>query len=216
MRTVFCDTLYVMYYFLSFTVVNDKDVSLRGSMSSKNEDRVQDIFHTGKKIKIDDKDAPFYQISINPSTSRKIPAPGKQSLDKISISTQDTGFIFLASPKVQKFFDEHNIKNLQCIDVDILNASDKILEGYKIINILDKIDCVDFEASDLTFFDSGTMDSINELVLDENKIPKQTKMFILDKSLNAIMVHESLKELIEQSDLTGFQFFPFDEPWELY
>jgi hypothetical protein len=202
-----------MYYLLSYLIEDEKkDVSLNGIIYNNEKEIVSEIFDNGKMLNSKEIKAPFTVILDEKESNIK----NKIKKDKISIYVTDAGFLFLVSEKVQIFFGNLKFGNLQFFDVTIKSSTIEFSD-YKILNIIDKIDCIDFSASDLKTFDNGDISSIENLVLDESKIPKGKELFLLAKRSTAIIVvHRNLKEAIEKEKITGFQFVNLENAWSLY
>jgi len=202
-----------MYYFLHFGGEDEKkEMSFSGTIYNKKKLVVDTIFDDGNILKESDIHAPFTIILDEKESSIK----KKSQTDKISTYVIESGFVFLISPTARAIFEKLNIDNLQYFDV-VVKSSNLEVKDYKIVNITDKIDCVDFDASDLELYRNGNIDSITTLVLNENKIPKDKQIFLLGRrATGVIIVHESLKKAIEESKLTGFYFVRLDEADQLY
>jgi hypothetical protein len=202
-----------MYYLLSYLIENEKkDVNLNGTMYNSEKEIVRGIFDKG--IILDPKEikAPFTIILNEKESSIK----NKRKPDKISVFVINAGFLFLVSPKVKIFLEGLGLKNIQFFDVTIKSSSGEISD-YKILNIADKIDCIDFNSSDIETFDSGDISSIENLILDQDKIPEGIQLFLLAGRTSAtIVVHQNLRDAIEKEKLTGFQFVNLEEASSLY
>lgn len=202
-----------MYYLLSYLLENEKkDVSLKGTIYNSEKEIVRGIFAKGDVLDPKEIKAPFTIILDEKQSSIK----NKVKKDKISIFVINAGFLFLVSPKVQNFFESLNLKNVQFFDV-IIKSSTSEISDYKILNITDKIDCIDFNASNLKTFDNGDISGIENLILDEDKIPAGKQLFLLAKKTSAIIVvDQNLRDAIEKEKITGFQFVNLDKAWSLY
>lgn len=203
----------IMFYLLDYNFEDEKkDISLQGTIYNKKQEIVDTIFNKG--IFLNEKDInPPFTVIIDEKESR---IKNKRLRDKISISVINSGFLFLVSPSTKMLFEKLQIDNLQFFDVSIKSRILKI-DDYKIINITDKINCADFKKSDLRLFEDGDIKGINQLVLDEKKIPKGKQIFLLGNTPRGIiLVHKNLKEAIEKSSLTGFTFINLDQADEIY
>lgn len=202
-----------MYYLLNYFVEDEKKhMWFEGTIYNRKKDIVKAIFDKGAMLKESEIQAPF-TIILNEKESgikKKIPS------DKISTSVIESGFLFLISSAAQMLFEKLNVDNLQYFNVDI-KSKDLEINDYKIVNITDKIDCVDFSASELELYDNGDIDMISNLVLDEAKILKGKQIFLLGRRATGIViVHEKLKKAIEEAKLTGFHFVTLDKAGQLY
>ncbi|MFT3701394.1 MAG: hypothetical protein QM802_03450 [Agriterribacter sp.] len=202
-----------MYFLLGYSIQDEKkDMRLNGTIYDYNQDTVGKIFDKGQYLDPSNINAPFIVILDEKDSRFK----NRIRKDKISIHVIQAGFLFLISPTAQLFFQNSTIDNLQYFDVAIRGNNFEISD-YKIVNILDKIDCVDFGASDLKLYSDGRISRILKLVLDESKIPDGKQIFQLGKfSASAIVIHENIKQKIEGAGLTGFSFTEFDKAYKLY
>ncbi len=196
-----------MYYFLDRVIVDEKKhYSLRGALHDKEEKKVRRVFDDG--VVHDNMPAPF-TLALDASRS----LISKRTLtDKISSSGKGTGALFLVSPKTQQLFDDLLVDDVQMYDVHI-KVGDFELVDYKTVKILDKIDCIDLEKSEVQYDEKyDWVKSAKSVVLDEKKIPKGKQIFLLGKRrAGSILVHSDLRTAIEKAGLTGFRFFPLDE-----
>lgn len=202
-----------MHYLLHYSFEDEqKDMRFKGTIYDKNQNVVKEIFDKGDTLNESEIQAPFTIILNEKASSIK----NKKPKDKISTSVIESGFLFLISPDTLALFEDLNLNNLQYFDVSIKSSFFQT-NDYKIVNITDKIDCVDFSVSDIDLYFDGDISSISKLVLDETKIPKGKQIFLLGKrETGIILVHEDLKNAIEKAKLTGFRFVELDNADLLY
>lgn len=86
-----------------------------------------------------------------------------------------------------------------------------VSDDYKIASIVGVADCVDKEKSNLTYFDDGDIKLIKKLVLDYSKIPSNLKIFRLINDRTLPLVHQSIKDAIVGSGMTGCVFYRPEE-----
>lgn len=192
-----------MYYFLDRVIVDGKkDYSLTGILYDNDKKKVDDIFDDGKRH--ENLSTPFLFILDESNSLLK-----KRTLtDKISSDAIGSDILFLLSPKAVELVEKHAGEDVESYEVRVKSSSLE-LEDYRIVKIIDKIDCVDLEESDLDYDeDDDSIDSAESIVLDESKIPPGKQIFLLGKRYaGVIIVHEDLKNAIEESGLTGFSFY---------
>ena len=200
-----------MYYFLEKVIIGEKkDYSLRGTLYDNNKNKVNKVFDDGLPHK---ELAPPFLLVLDETRS----LTSKRVLtDKISSSGKGSGLLFLVSRKTQKLFSELLSQDIQMFEV-LIKGSNFELSDYKIIKILDKIDCVDLEKSDVDYDeDFNSIDSAESIILNEEKIPKGKLIFLLgQREAGVIVIHEELKKAIESAGLTGFKFYKLDEAYML-
>ncbi|HKR05904.1 MAG TPA: DUF1629 domain-containing protein [Bacteroidia bacterium] len=203
-----------MYYLLGYNIEDSKtDIWFNGEIYNNNQVEVDDMFmfSSGNALKQNEIQAPFKIILDEKESGIK----NKKLKDKISTSTTGAGFLFMVSPVAEALFLKLKIDNMQYFDVTVKSKGFE-LNNYKIVNITDKIDCADLSASVLEM-KKDQIRSMTSLVLDENKIPKNKKIFLLGRKKTAIvLVHENLKKSIEEGGLTGFRFFELENARGFY
>jgi hypothetical protein len=204
-----------MYYLLSYEIEDEKkDMYFKGPLYNKNQDKVDNVFmfSSGSALDANEIQAPFTMILDEKQSSIK----NKKQKDKIASSTVGAGILFLISPAAKAFFEKLKIDNVQYFAVSVKSKSLEVRD-YKIVNITDKIDCADLSASDIVIDSDNEISSISSLVLDEAKVPKDKKIFLLARRSTAIIiVHEDLKKSIEEAGLMGFRFVELTDAGQLY
>lgn len=125
----------------------------------------------------------------------------------------NAGPLFVVSEKLRKVLDDANA-SVEYHSVNLLKKGKRI-DGvkYYFANLLEKIDCFDFEKSTYTV-DDGFIDKIERLVIDESKVNQKT-LFRLDRSYDVIIFASSnLRDAIETRKISGVKFYaPADWRW---
>ncbi len=184
-----------MYWILSNELVDeDNDADLSGGV---NVELGGDLsFDNGTFMKI-----PVPKIILTLNNDSRI---GNMT-DHLSIS-ELYGLVF--SKKLRDVLGELGVDNIQYFDLDIVDPkTGKHYTDYKIANVVGLVDCVDIDKSDLTYFDDGDIEFIDKLVLNETKIPSNIKVFCLLNDASLPLVHQSIKNAIDGSDITGCVFY---------
>jgi len=97
------------------------------------------------------------------------------------------------------------VDNIEYFEADVLDTFTDQKLDYCAVNILGKINAVDKDNSDLIMV-GGNMIDVEKMVLDESKI-QEHKIFMLGEFPMLIVVHKSIKEIVEKQGFTGFMFF---------
>ncbi|MCF6323059.1 MAG: hypothetical protein L3J89_01835 [Gammaproteobacteria bacterium] len=188
-----------MYWILSNEFVNeDNDADLSGDVN----------LDLGGEISFDDgipvtASIPKIILTLN-SDSHMGEMTDHLSIDEVC------GLVF--SARLCELLHKVMVDNIQYFDFDIISPKDsKIYTNYKIANVVGLVDCVDKDKSDLTFYDSGTIEFIDKLVLDETKIPLELKIFRLLNRTTLPVVHQSVKDAILNAGITGCLFYKPEE-----
>jgi hypothetical protein len=186
------------YYVLELRSKFEKDISFSGITYDANQEVVEDVFFWGNSItKIVHQ--PFTVILDERSSKFN------KLLDRITIDTNRTGLVLLVSPEAQKILKQLNLP-IEFIDVVI--KSNKIeLKDYKFVNVIGRINCVDKQKSELEYLRENIILIYDKLVLDNTKIPSGTEIFLLgEDNTMLVIVSERVKNAIESSKLSGFEF----------
>jgi hypothetical protein len=195
-----------MYYILLDKLEKPKfDIHIAGALIDSNRKVQPNIFGYGDSMKgIADKS---YSVRVNETFSM----PGKLR-DRLSVYIHNSVYLFIVSERAQKVLTEFAANQIEFYTF-LFNYEETTVTEYKIVNVLNKIDCVDLEKSNIGFEDYdknvgiGSIYSINELVLNTALIPENLDIFLLGKCTNPIIIfHERLKKQIENLSLSGFVF----------
>jgi hypothetical protein len=126
----------------------------------------------------------------------------------------NVGPFFVVSERLRALFDKANAaveyhlvtlsKNGQFVDNK---------EPYYFANLLEKVDCFDFEKSIYTL-DDGFVDTIKLLEIDESKANGKI-LFRIDRAYDIItLVNQDLHDLVLAEGVTGVKFYtPTDWRW---
>lgn len=120
---------------------------------------------------------------------------------------------------IQGFFGGYHAINQRGIDVlkEYFHGTTELLplnyekEPYFIINVVDLVDCVDYEKSIVTRFDSGRIMGFEKYVFIEEKIKDKHIFKIIDEPERAPFVSDTFRNRVMDSGLTGFRFI---EVWD--
>ena len=83
---------------------------------------------------------------------------------------------------------------------------------FWLVNVLDVADCLDWEQSELTYFDDGGLKGIGRYVFKPNCLEGHHMFRTPEHKYSRIFVSDEFKSLVENSDLVGLRFVP--APWE--
>lgn len=112
----------------------------------------------------------------------------------------------------RKFIDtlaSLSVDNIEYFEADVLDTTTNQKLDYCAVNILDRINAVDKDNSDLIMVGDNMID-VEIMVLDESKI-QEHKIFMLAEIPMLIVVHKSIKDIVEKQGLTGFRFISEEE-----
>jgi hypothetical protein len=196
-----------MYYILLNELEKPRfDVHIDGALVDSKGIVQPNIFGEGHSVKsIADK---YYSVKINDTFSKS----GKLR-DRLSVYVHHSIYLFVVSEKVQQLLNKSTADQVEFYPF-VFNKGETTITEYKIVNVLHKIDCLDDEKSEIDFdeYDDrdrpiGSIYTIDKLVLNTSLIPRNLNIFLLDRSVDPIIIfHESLKNQIEELSLSGFVF----------
>lgn len=182
------------------------DAHVEGVLLNQFKQVIPIIFNKGKSLK-DFLKSQFY-IEKEDSYSKM----GKYR-DRLSTVVNSSNPLFVASAKLESLLNEMGNGQVEFFNLTILDNKGVANSDYKIVNIINKIECINYEESELDFefYDgddpSGDIITTYKLAIKTEQIPDGLNIFLLDKYKDEIIVvHERLKSAIIQRGLSGFVF----------
>jgi hypothetical protein len=148
---------------------------------------------TNNKKRIDGD--PFFEFGIH----SKIP--------KFDLLSNEERY-YLVSPKLHKAISTFD-DTFQSFNVKDVDENEKQnLVDYKVINFIKTISCFDWDESiyDDEHKEYGIASHADKIVLDEEKIPDGTHIFLVQEMTSGIIFTETAKEYIEKNGFTGIKF----------
>lgn len=141
----------------------------------------------------------------------------KNSIPKIELTCDDSNLPnCIPNFQCYLYFDESIIQiirakgfnNFQLFDVTVNDENGKNIGSHKLVNILDVLDVIDRENSELEVDenDDSYIRDILKLSLDNKKIG-DAKIFRLAGYETLLIVREDIAQELVNSNLTGFEFF---------
>ena len=118
------------------------------------------------------------------------------------------GGIMLISGKIASILQGLNVPNIDYYPSVIVRPNGEIIEDYYTINILNVIECVDFDKSDYEkrIYPRSWIPDFRKMVLDEKLIDKGITLFRLKERRTLVAVHESIVKECEKQGVTGINF----------
>jgi len=135
------------------------------------------------------------------------------------LDVMDAAGWFLFSNRLYQQMATLEIKGMQLFPAVFINDDKKYYEDYFLTNFYEKLDCLDVDKSiirsksesrDNIYYNAKKIYLSTE-VLD--KIPEEQRLiFKIDKIRPAyIIVHQKIKDIIEQENATGAKFYRIDQ-----
>ncbi|OJH34180.1 imm11 family protein [Cystobacter ferrugineus] len=139
----------------------------------------------------------------------------KEGGSKLTDSIPNTSALLVVSEKLRGILERETAKGtIEFLPVRLRTPRKKVLDApYFIANVLGTVACMDAKKSDFTM-DPISKDQVHRfrrLVLQEKKIPKDTKIFRLAERSRLILVRENLGQTILDEDCTGMFFQELDD-----
>ncbi|MBJ6761925.1 hypothetical protein JGU66_14215 [Myxococcaceae bacterium JPH2] len=139
----------------------------------------------------------------------------KEDGSKLTDSIPNTSALLVVSEKLKGILERETTRGtIEFLSVRLRTPRKKVLAApYFIANVLSTVACMDAKKSDFTM-DSIIKDQVHRfrrLVLQEKKIPKDTKVFRLAEQAQLILVREDLGQTILDEDCTGMFFQDLDD-----
>jgi len=105
----------------------------------------------------------------------------------------------LVNEKVKKLLEEQTTTIINYIPLKV----DKY--DYWLLNIINHLDCFDYENSEFTVFDNGKPDKITKAKFHLEKIPEIGVFRIKEKPV-PLFITEKLKNIFEEAGVTGVKY----------
>ena len=121
----------------------------------------------------------------------------------------------LFSPKLRKLFEDLGVTNIEYFDCKVKDVKkNKVHENYKIANIVGLVECIDMKKSEMKLADPEDPDSkilsARNIVL-KKKIPSNLKIFRTKYLTRLILIHDDVKNAIEERGITGCSIAASDD-----
>jgi len=166
---------------------------------------VEDAYEIGRGVprsKSFPEDACFH---MNPAFPKEI---------KLADNIKNRDLLLVVSGPLKSFIEAREPRSTEYLPITIYNHNNRVAsDDYFIINPHQVIDCIDQEASDLTWnkIDPELISSCFGLVVDESRIDDSLLLFRLKYMPNVVLVREDLVEDLEGASFTGLRFVELDE-----
>ena len=147
------------------------------------------------------------QLGMDPDFNRQI---------KLSDHLDNPNEVIVASPALRAFLEERDVPGLEFLPVEIINHKNKLAsDEFTIVNLLAAPDCLDIEASHVTWNDilPEYVSDVEQIILNANRIDPDVGLFRARTFARPIFVRRDLADAILDAGLTGIRFFELED-WE--
>ncbi|CAM3942148.1 imm11 family protein [Corallococcus soli] len=127
--------------------------------------------------------------------------------------------IAIVSNKLKGLLEQHSGARIEFLPASIANHKGRIAaKDYFIANVLDHVDCVDKERSEVEELhpDPTLLSGLFRLQVLQEPIPPEAKLFRLKTMPPAILIRDDLRALLDAESLTGIRYIAMGEECAIY
>jgi hypothetical protein len=131
----------------------------------------------------------------------------------------NTNRIAIASSKLKALLEQHSGARIEFLPASIANHKGRIAaKDYFIANVLDHVDCIDKERSEVEDLnmDPAFLSGLFRLQILPDRIPPEAKFFRLKTMPTAILIRDDLRALLDAESLTGIRYIAMGEECAIY
>ncbi len=124
--------------------------------------------------------------------------------------------VLVVNNRVKKVLDSLNVDTVEYLPIRLWgHQKAPVSDDYYILNPLGSVDFIDMEKSEYAMdaLDEGQIDSIEDLVVNMNKIPKEAKLFRATTKMDQIFIHDDLRLALEAEGIQGYKLMKA-EGWD--
>jgi hypothetical protein len=130
------------------------------------------------------------------------------------IDAHEEGALIVASARLRKLIEAHNPKDIEFLPVTIKNHKGRVASTeYVIVHGSKGLDCIDQKRSKPThhFIEKKKLSEVEQLILDEARVPKGTHMFRVHNFVYPLwVVDQVLRDAIVDAKIEGVTFIRTD------
>ena len=121
-----------------------------------------------------------------------------------------TTFHFLISDRITDILKKFEFGGIDYYKSQIIYSNGYILNNYHTINILNTLDCINNNLSvyEIRKYGSAEIYKYKKTWLDYSKIPEGIKLFHIKYNGGVPVIHESIKQALEEVAVSGITFEP--------
>jgi len=161
-----------------------------------------------------------FQIDMGVARSEGWPAEASAAMDPdfpkdlgLADSLDGANFVVI-SGKVKQLLQQEAPGKIEFLPIKIINHKGRVAsDDYFVLNPLETVDCIDKEASsvELDSLNKDMIDMCAQLVLKEDVIPPELKVFRTKYWRGRILIRRDLAQKMEQAGLTCLNFIEPEE-----
>ncbi|MCP3168887.1 imm11 family protein [Myxococcus qinghaiensis] len=131
----------------------------------------------------------------------------------------NTERIAIVSTRLKTLLEQHSGARIEFLPVSIANHKGRIAaKDYFIANVLDHVDCIDKERSEVQELDPdpARLSGLFRLQVLEDRIPAEANLFRLKPLPPAILIRETLRARLSAENLSGVRYIEMGEKCAIY
>ncbi len=131
----------------------------------------------------------------------------------------NTESIALVSSRLKGLLEQHAEARIEFLPAAIANHKGRVAaKDYFIANVLDHVDCVDKERSEVEELnpDPALLSGLFRLQVHQDRISPEAKLFRLKTMPSAILIRDDLGALLDAEKFTGIRYIAMGEECAIY
>jgi hypothetical protein len=130
------------------------------------------------------------------------------------IDVHETSIAFIVSKRLKETLAETAEPYVEFLPITIINHKGReASKDYFVVNVSKPINCLDVKKSKPSYnhIEAGRIDDVESLVLADNKVPKDARLFGVTKFPGPVVVDEALRDTLQQGKFEGLEFMPAEQ-----
>ena len=126
----------------------------------------------------------------------------------------NTDQLVVGSDRLKKFLEGRKVNEVEYLPVTVMNHKNRPAgTDYFIINPIHPVDCLDVDASDVTWsmIDETQVESVGRLVLDPSRVDKDRELFRVANFPNVTLARRDLAQAMDKQSFTGVRWVELDQ-----
>jgi len=122
----------------------------------------------------------------------------------------------VVNSRVKNVLDNMNIDTVEYLPIRLWgHQKDLVSDDYFILNPLGSVDFIDMEKSDyvMSSLDESQISDVDDLVINMDNIPKETKIFRATTMMEQVFIHDDLRLALENAGIQGYKLIEA-EGWD--
>lgn len=180
-------------------------VAAPGCCSLTNIQNVDRAYELGRGVARSDDFPDDAEFNMDPQHPRSVKLPDQAT------NLED---LLVVSGRVKGFVETLDLEDVEFLPVRIINHKGRLAsDDYWIVNPLTVVDCIDTDASDIEWnkIEPDRISFCDELVLRDDEIPEELRIFRPKHLEDVVLVHEEVGEALAAEGFPGLDIVELDE-----